>query len=155
MKNFLSSVIIFSFFAISCNPEPLVFSGVQGVKLEDVDIQKGNVAAELGLKIKNPNGFSVTVYSVDLDLILAGVSFGNVTLKDEFNIEKDSESVYPVKINAQLKDIMRSGANIISAVLKKEAKVEVKGTVKAGHGIFKKDFPINFSQENVETLMAD
>jgi hypothetical protein len=33
--------------------------------------------------------------------------------------------------------------------------VEVKGTVKAGHGIFKKDFPINFSQENVETLMAD
>ena len=90
MKNFLSSVIIFSFFAISCNPEPLVFSGVQGVKLEDVDIQKGNVAAELGLKIKNPNGFSVTVYSVDLDWILAGVSFGTVTLKYEFNFENNS-----------------------------------------------------------------
>ncbi|MCX6311360.1 MAG: LEA type 2 family protein [Bacteroidetes bacterium] len=149
MKKYFPFLLIL--FLCGCKLEPIVPSGVENVKIGNVDILGGTVSGELGLKIKNPNKFSVTVYSIDLDVTIAGVPMGHVKMEDKIKIEKNTEAVYPVKINAKLTDILGGIPKILSAISKKQSNVELKGSIKVGSGIFRHTFPININQEKVQT----
>lgn len=137
--------------ASACKVEPITATGVQDVKLNNVDPLKGTVTVDLGLKIKNPNKLAVTVYGVDLDVKLAGASLGKISMDDKVKIEKDTEQVYRVKANAELSDILNSIPKILTAISKKQSTVELKGSIRVGVGIIKKTFPIELKQEKVET----
>jgi LEA14-like dessication related protein len=134
-----------------CRLEPIVPESVQDLKFGKVDLLSGAVDGEFGLKIKNPNNFSVTVYSIELDVTIAGVSMGHAAMTDKFKIEKNTEEVYPVKISATLTDVLGGIPKILSAIKKKQADVVLTGSIKVGSGIFKHTFPINLNQEKVQT----
>jgi hypothetical protein len=76
---------------------------------------------------------------------------GHVKMEDKIKIEKNTEAVYPVKINAKLTDILGGIPKILSAISKKQSNVELKGSIKVGSGIFRHTFPININQEKVQT----
>lgn len=135
-----------------CKLQPIIPSGVQDVKFGNVDMMTGTVNGELGLKINNPNNFAVTVYLIELDVTVAGVSMGHVKLEDKFKIEKNAEAVYPVKITATLADVFNSIPKILTAIQKKQSVVMLTGNIKVGSGIFKHTFPVNINQEKVSTM---
>jgi LEA14-like dessication related protein len=135
-----------------CRLQPIIPSGVQDVKFGNVDMMKGTVNGELGLKINNPNNFAVTVYLIELDVTVAGVSMGHVKLEDKFKIEKNAEAVYPVKISATLTDLINGIPKILAAIQKKQSNVVLTGNIRVGSGIFKHTFPININQEKVSTV---
>jgi LEA14-like dessication related protein len=135
-----------------CRLQPIIPSGVQDVKFGNVDMMKGTVNGELGLKINNPNNFAVTVYLIELDVTVAGVSMGHVKLEDKFKIEKNTEAVYPVKISATLTDLINGIPKILAAIQKKQSNVVLTGNIRVGSGIFKHTFPININQEKVNTV---
>ncbi|MDQ3111412.1 MAG: LEA type 2 family protein [Bacteroidota bacterium] len=134
-----------------CKLKPIIPSGVQGVKFGTVDMMTGTVNGELGLKINNPNNFAVTVYLIELDVTIAGVSMGHVKLEDKFKIEKNAEAVYPVKVSATLTDLINGIPKILAAIQKKQSNVMLTGNIKVGSGIFKHTFPIDINQEKVST----
>src|ERR1044071_6818929 len=123
-----------------CKLQPIIPSGVQDVKFGNVDMMKGTVNGELGLKINNPNNFAVTVYLVELDVTVAGVSMGHVKLEDKFKIEKNTEMVYPVKVSATLTDLINGIPKILAAIQKKQSNLALTGNIRVGSGIFKHTF---------------
>src|ERR1041385_6501905 len=147
MKKFLPLLLIVLF--AGCRLQPIVPTGVQDVKFGTVDFMKGTVNGELGLKINNPNNFAVTVYSIELDVNIAGVSLGHVKLDDQFRIEKNTETVYPVKISATLTDIINGIPKILAAIRQKQSDVSLTGSFRVGSGIFKHTFPVNLNQDKV------
>ncbi len=149
MKKYLPFLLIL--LLSGCKLKPIVPSGVQDVKFGTVDMLTGTVNGELGLKINNPNNFAVTVYLVELDVTIAGISMGHVKLEDKFKIEKNAEAVYPVKILATLTDLIGGIPKILTAIQKKQSTVALTGNIKVGSGIFKHNFPININQEKVST----
>ena len=149
MKKYLPFLLIL--LISGCKLQPIIPSGVQDVKFSNVYIMTGPVNGELGLKINNPNNFAVTVYLIELDVTVAGVSMGHVKLEDKFKIEKNAESIYPVKISATLTDLIGGIPKIIAAIQKKQSNVALTGNIRVGSGIFKHTFPININQEKVST----
>jgi LEA14-like dessication related protein len=150
MKKFLPFLLIV--FLYGCHLEPITPTGIQDLKFGQVDILKGTVDGEMGLKINNPNNFAVTVYSVELDVTIAGISMGHVKMDDKLKIEKNTEAVYPVKINATLTDVLGGIPKILDAIRKKQSKVQLTGSIKVGSGIFKHTFLINLNEEKVQTM---
>ena len=150
MKKYLPFLLIL--LISGCKLKPIIPSGVQDVKFGKIDMMTGNVNGELGLKINNPNNFAVTVYLIELDVNVAGVSLGHVKLEDKFKIEKNAETVYPVKVTATLADVMSGIPKILAAIQKKQSNVVLTGNIRVGSGIFKHTFPININQEKVNTV---
>lgn len=151
MKKFLPFLFLILLTATACKIEPVTATGVQDVKLGNVDPLRGTVTIDLGLKVHNPNKLAVTVYGVDMDVTLAGAPLGKIMMEDKVKIEKDTELVYRVKANAQIRDILTSIPKILTAISKKQSNVELKGTIRAGIGLVKKTFPVELKQEKVET----
>ena len=151
MKKLLPVLALLCILLTACKVEPITATGVQDVKLGNVDPLKGTVTMDMGLKLKNPNHVAVTVYGIDLNVTLNGAPMGVIAMDDKVKIEKDTEMIYRVKANASLTDIINGIPKILSAIAKKESKVEVKGSVRVGVGIFKHTFPIELKQEKVAT----
>ncbi len=151
MKKFLPLVLFISILTTGCKIQPVVPTGVQDVKFGNIDFMKGTVSLDMGLKINNPNRISVTVHGLDLDIAIAGVPLGKVMIVDKFKIEKDTEQVYRVKVNALMTDLINGIPKLLDAIQKKQTNVQVKGWIQVGSGIFKKKFPVNINQEEVTT----
>lgn len=151
MKKLLPLLFFISLFATACKVEPITATGIQDVKLGNVDPLKGTVTMNMGLKLKNPNKMAVTVYGIDLDVTINGAALGHIALADKVKIEKDTEQLYPVKANAKLTDIIAGIPKILGAIAKKQSNVELKGSIKVGVGILRHSFPINVKQEKVQT----
>lgn len=151
MRKLFPLLLLILLTATACKIQPITATGVQDVKLSNIDPLKGTVTVDLGLKIKNPNKLAVTVYGVDLDVTLAGAALGKIIMDEKVKIEKDTEQVYRVKAKAQIRDILNSIPKILTAVSQKQSNVELKGTIRAGVGIIKKTFPVELKQEKVET----
>ncbi|HEU4716682.1 MAG TPA: LEA type 2 family protein [Bacteroidia bacterium] len=150
MKRFRFCVFLFPlFFLSSCKVEPVVPKSVENVKFDRIDPLKGIVVLDMGLRINNPNKFSITVYHLDVDITVGGVPLGKVSMDDKFKIRKDTEEVYPVKVNAQIRDIITGIPKLLAAVQKKQTDVTAKGSIKVGSGIFRKIFPFDIDQKKV------
>ncbi len=149
MKKFLPFLLIL--LISGCKLEPIVPSGVQDVKFGKMDMMSGIVEGTLGLKINNPNKFAVTVYGIELDITVAGVSLGHVKLNDKFKIEKNTETVYPIKVSATMTDLLGGIPKILAAIQKRQSNVTMTGHIRVGSGIFKHTFPININQDKVAT----
>ncbi|CAN5271992.1 hypothetical protein BH09BAC5_BH09BAC5_15850 [soil metagenome] len=149
MKKYLPFLLIL--LISGCKLEPIVPTGVQDVKFGKVDMLTGIINGEVGLKIKNPNNFAVTIYGVDLNVTVAGVALGNVKLEEKFKIEKNTETVYPVKVATTITDLLGGIPKILAAIQKKQSNVSITGSIRVGSGIFKHTFPVNVNQDKVNT----
>jgi LEA14-like dessication related protein len=147
------TVLLFlvALFFSSCGIQPVVPDKVTDVKFSNINFLKGTVTMNMGLQIRNPNNFSITLHGMELAVKVANVSLGTVTVDEKVKILKDTTQVYRVKVNAQLTDLISGIPAILSAISKKETNAEVNGWIKVGVFGLRKKFPVNIKQEKVQT----
>ncbi len=143
--------IVGATFFTSCGLKPVVPNKVTDVKFGKIDFLRGTVVMDMGLQIDNPNKFAINVYGLELDVKVAGVSLGTVTVEDRIKIMKDTQQVYRVNVNAQMTDIITGIPKLLAAISQKETSAEVNGWIKVGVFGMRKKFPVNIKQEKVQT----
>jgi LEA14-like dessication related protein len=118
-------------------------SGVKILKMTD----KG-VDLEIGMKIKNPNGYGFTVYPSTFDIKLSGTDLGLAHLQKKEKVSAHSEDVHTFQISTTFDKLLEGGfANIIGLFSNKNAEIEIKGDLKAGRFLLRKSIPIYRKQK--------
>jgi LEA14-like dessication related protein len=138
-------------FLTSCGIKPVTPNSVTDVKFGTIDILRGTVNMNMGLQINNPNKFAITLYGLELAVKVADVNLGTVTVEDKVKIQKDTQMVYRVNVNAKLTDLINGIPTLLAAISNKQTNAEVTGFVKVGVFGLRKKFPVNINQEAVTT----
>lgn len=150
-KSLFVPILLVALLLTSCGIKPVVPNSVTDVKFGKIDFLKGTVVMDMGLQIDNPNKFSINVYGLELDVKVAGVSLGTVTVEDKIKILKDTQQVYRLNVNAKLTDIIGGIPKILAAISAKTTNAEVNGWIRVGTFGLRKKFPVNIKQQQVQT----
>lgn len=152
MKNL---ALIFSFSCIllltSCGLKPVIPNQVTDVRFGRIDFLRGTIVMNMGLQIDNPNHFAITVHGLELAVKVDSVSLGTVSVDEKIRIEKDTQQVYRVNVNAKLTDVINGIPAILSAIGAKQSCAQVDGWIRVGVFGLKKKFPVAIKQEKVST----
>lgn len=136
------SIIILGLLMGSCKEmEEITVTAVDGFYLNKVDAK--GIDAEIKLKIKNPNAMGFSIYPSNFDIVFSGIRLGKAKLDKRVHIEGKTERVYSFKLKSDMSEL-----NLIDALrllnLQNLGKIEVKGDLKVGKFLIKKDFPVNY-----------
>ena len=133
-KTFLFVFILF--ILSSCFEfEELEFNGVENPKIEKIDGK--NISLNLGVKIFNPNGFSIKVKPSQVDLMVDDQLLAKAYFDDKIKLVRKKEDTYQLALRLELED----GAmfKMLKYALKDKVKVRIVGFVKGSVlGISKK-----------------
>ena len=92
----------------------------------------------------NPNNFGLQLKKFDLDVFIDNNYLGHTTHDQLVSIPKKSEFAIPVKMDVDMKNLVKNGFN---ALVSKEVTLKVVGTIRAGNGTVSKNFPINYEMK--------
>lgn len=139
----LASCLVFS----SCSDfEAVTFSGIENVKI--INLSQQGAEAEITAKIKNPNSIAFTIYQSDLDVMINGINSGKAHLSDNVKIKSKSEEAYIFKIKSEFSTLSLTDLpRLMSIVMSKNVKVELKGNLKVGNFFMKRNHPVDISQD--------
>jgi LEA14-like dessication related protein len=130
--------VVFSFLLTACSsPKELIYQDVKNFKVMEISMQP-----KVGLDVQfyNPNKSGLTLKDGDIDVFINDKFIGKATLDDKFEIDGLDTFLLPVILKADLNNII---PNALSLALNKEVKVKLKGSVKAGRGVFI-SIPVNY-----------
>lgn len=133
-------------FLFSCaGYQDVTFMGIENVKVTSMSQQ--GIEAEITARIKNPNNKSFTIYKSDLDATLNGMNAGKACLSKNVRIKAKSEQTYIFKIKSDFSSLSLAELPKLLAIAKsKNAKVGLKGNLKAGKIFIKKSFPVDMTK---------
>jgi LEA14-like dessication related protein len=121
-------------------------SQISGVKI--LKITDKGIDMEIGMKIKNPNTYSFTIYRSAFDIKLGGTDLGVATLKRKEKVKANSEEVHTFLITTTFDKLIKGGLGSVMALLgSKNAEVEIKGNLKVGKFLIRKSIPIDRKQK--------
>ncbi len=145
MKKYIFFLLCSSIF-ISCGDyQDVTFMGIENVKVTSMSQQ--GVEAEITVRIKNPNNRSFTIYKSDLDATLNGMDAGKANLSKNVRIKANSEQTYIFNIQSDFSSISLNDLPKLMALAKsKNAKIGLKGNLKAGKLFIKKSFPVDIAK---------
>ena len=146
---FLSCFLIVSL--TSCGLKPVVPTRITDVQFGKIDFLRGTIVMNMGLEINNPNNFAITIYGMDLNVKIDSVSLGAVSIEDKIKIQKDTQMVYRVNVQAKLTDVIHGIPTILNAISQKKSNASVDGWIRVGVIGIKKKFPVSIKQEAVQT----
>lgn len=144
MKFAVRVVFLFSLLLIGCaSPKELVYRDVKNFRVMEISLQP-----KVGMDVEfyNPNKTGMTLKDADIDLYVNDLFVGKATLNDKYEVPGLDTFLLPVVMKADLKNVL---PNALSLALNKEVNVKLKGTVKAGRGVF---FTIPINYEGVQEL---
>lgn len=128
---------IFILFSLaSCHSyKEVSVSGIESFSIKKLD--KKEMTAEIGVKVKNPNDFGFTVYSGKADIYLAKMKLGNARLEKKVRIPAQSSGTYFLLLRVSFDKInLQDIINNFS--FNNLAKMKIDGHIKAGKFIFRK-----------------
>ncbi len=145
MKNILA-IILCSFLLSSCGEfKEVTFSGIESMKLTKISQQ--GAEAEMVIKIKNPNKTAFKIYKSDFDVTLNGITGGKASLADNVKIKANSEQSYTFKIKSDFSSISLSDLpKLMSLASSKSIRIGLKGNLKVGKLLLKKNYPVELSE---------
>ena len=144
MKRFFFLSII-ALLGVSCNMQPIEIGKVESTKIISLN-QKG-IEVELGVKIKNPNGFGFKIYESDLNVTVNGTPMGKAELKNNVKIKANSDEVHLFTIKSNFSNLLSGGLGALFTLSQsKSLDVAVKGEIKAGNFFMKKKYPVDLKQ---------
>jgi LEA14-like dessication related protein len=137
--------IFFLFVLVSCKPfQDLSLKSVEGFYFKK--ISKEGIDAELKLKLQNPNTVGFTIYPSEFDIIFSGIRLGKAKLDKKVKIKGNSEQDYTFNLQSNLADL-----NLLDIVKLLNAdnigKIEIKGDLKVGKFLFRRSYPINYTDK--------
>lgn len=117
--------------AASCgNPKDLEYVDVKGMAIKEISMTP---LVELEVAFYNPNKHGMTMKDADMDLYINEQKVGHAELMKSYDVPALDTFILPVSLHADMKKVL---PNALSLLLNKEVDVELKGTVKAGRGVF-------------------
>ena len=146
MKKYICLLLIPFLLLTSCGEyQDVTFMGIESVNVTSMS-QKG-IEADIVARIKNPNNTSFTIYKSDLDATLNDMNAGKASLSKNVRIKANSEQTYTFKVKSDFSSLSLAELPKLLAMAKsKNAKVGLKGNLKAGKLFIKKSFPVDISK---------
>jgi LEA14-like dessication related protein len=129
-------------------PKDLVFKDFKNLTVDKLSF--AGAALKVDLVYYNPNNISLQLNRTDLDIFVDSTFLGHSSQDVQIAIPKKSEFTLPLKVDLDVKNLLKNG---ISALLKKDVKVRMLGSVKIGKGGVYKSFPVDYtSVQNLSLL---
>ena len=132
-------VTIVLFFSACTEPSPLVFKGLQSIKIEKASFGKNSFKAEFAYQ--NPNRFGLVLNKLDCNVFINDQLFTQYKLDTNFTIPANAEFVLPATIEIELSSLLKNSVDIL---FNKPMKIGIKGNATISKGMFTKTIPINF-----------
>jgi len=130
---------IILFFSACAEPSPLIFKGVQSIKIEKASLGKNSFTAEFSYQ--NPNRFGLVLNKLDCNVYINDQLFTQYKLDTNFTIPANAAFVLPANMEIELSSLLKNSVDIL---LNKPMKVGIKGNATISKGLFTKTIPINF-----------
>ncbi len=127
------------FFSACAEPSPLIFKGVQSIKIEKASFGKNSFKAEFAYQ--NPNGFGLVLNKLDCNVFINDQLFTQYKLDTNFTIPANAEFVLPATMEIELGSLLKNSVDIL---FNKPMKIGIKGTATISKGMFTKTVPIEF-----------
>jgi len=143
-KSFMKSttyllLAVILFFASCVDPSPLVFKGVQSIKIEKASLGKNSFQAEFAYQ--NPNRFGLVLNKLDCNVFINDQLFTQYKIDTNFIIPANAQFVLPAKMEIELSSLLKNSVDIL---FNNPMKIGIKGNATISKGIFTKTIPINF-----------
>lgn len=149
MKNLAFAIIAIILFA-SCsnNLKDPVFKGIENVKINELGA--GESAVTLDIRYHNPNNFKGRLKKAEGDAWVDSTYLGHFIVDSSVNIPANSEFLVPVKLAIDMDKILRHS---LTAFLKEEVWLRIKGNARAGKSGFYRNFGLNYQgMQNLKQL---
>ncbi|NBT07925.1 MAG: hypothetical protein EBS98_03905 [Chitinophagia bacterium] len=130
---------IILFFSSCAEPKPLVFKGVQSIKIEKASFGKNIFKAEF--TYQNPNSFGLVLNKLDCNVYINDELFTQYTLDTNFSIPSNAEFALPATMEIELSSLLKNSVDIL---FNNPMKIGIKGNATISKGFFTKNIPINF-----------
>ncbi|MEO6884361.1 MAG: LEA type 2 family protein [Bacteroidia bacterium] len=146
-KYFFSAIFLLSLFLFSsCNDfQPVIITGIDSVTI--LQANKDGISAEIGVRIKNPNTTSFTVYSSDLNVQLNDMQLGTAHLSEKVTIPANAEDTRVFKVKTDFSKISLTDLlSLLPMLGGGNNTVVLKGEIKAGKFFYRKTFPVDVSK---------
>ncbi|MCC7302155.1 MAG: LEA type 2 family protein [Bacteroidia bacterium] len=132
-------------FLAGCKVAPVYISKIEGSKI--IKLDKTGVKAEVFLRIKNPNSMGFKIHRTAFDCELNDIPVGKAYLKKKIRVKANSDDVHTFVIESDFSKLgLKELALILNLATAKSVKVHVKGNVKVGKFLLRKEFPIDVTQ---------
>lgn len=133
----LFAVILF--FTACSEPSPLVFKGVQSIKIEKASLGKNSFQADFAYQ--NPNHFGLVLNKLNCEVFINDQLFTQYKLDSNFAIPANAQFVLPAQMEIELSSLLKNSVDIL---FNNPMKIGIKGNATISKGIFTKTIPINF-----------
>lgn len=138
----ICSVLLLS----SCSYEPVELKEVSS--LEIVKMNPDSISVKVGVILRNPNNYKITLTDPDLDLYINNNLIGKAIFEDKLVLEKDTTKLYVVPVsagfNGKYTNLLISS---LGGLLGGKMTVKGEGTVVGKAFLFKKTVPFEFEEE--------
>jgi LEA14-like dessication related protein len=133
----LFAVILF--FTACSEPSPLVFKGVQSIKIEKASLGKNRFQADFAYQ--NPNHFGLVLNKLNCEVFINDQLFTQYNLDSNFAIPANAQFILPAQMEIELSSLLKNSVDIL---FNNPMKIGIKGNATISKGIFTKTIPINF-----------
>lgn len=127
-----------------------VYKDVVIINLENVNVKKlsaDGVVAEVFLRVKNPNKYSISIVDADLNIAVNGKELGKAAISEKIKLPKNSEMTHRITIESNFEKL---GSGVIAALatvfLTNTIKLGVNGTITARALFVRKKIKVDFNQ---------
>lgn len=139
-------LLSFSFLFNSCEVVPVEIISIDAIKL--TKINKDGVELALTMTLKNTNNIAFTVTGADLQGDLGGMKIGEIKIKNNVRIPKNSEKAHEFKMTAKIDELIGGGIGALTGLLSKGGPLlKIKGNLKVRSFLVPRRFPIEFSKK--------
>lgn len=145
-KSLLPLCVVLTAVFVSCgNLKDPEMKGIENVKLNKLGLKESTIY--LDIHYFNPNNFRFKLKSAEGDAWVDGNPLGHFNMDSLIHIMPKADFRIPVKL---VMDMTHFTQNMATAFSGKQVTLKVKGSARAGKGIFSINYPIDF--EGKESL---
>lgn len=146
MRHYLLLCVSLIFFGSCMIYKDVELVGVKNVKLNQFSLK--GIEAEVSLRVKNPNGYKITIVDSDLDIILNGKPFGKAKIKENVVLKKKSDEVHKITIKSKVGSVAQGAlSSLLGLLTQKAVNVRLKGDIKAKALVISKKIPIDIEEK--------
>jgi pseudouridine synthase len=99
------------FFSACAEPSPLVFKGVQSIKIDKASLGKNSFKAEFAYQ--NPNSFGLVLNKLDCNVYINDQLFTQYKLDTNFTIPANAEFLLPANMEIELSSLLKNSVDIL------------------------------------------
>jgi len=145
MKNLTLFSLLIVFLAGCVSYEEVEMMEVTNIGIKDIN--QGKIEIAVGMRIKHPNTYKISVVDSDLDLYMDGKKSGKAHIKEKVTLPKKSSDVHNFTVVAKMDNILSSGLPALAGILANGGiNIKVKGAIKGRAKSISKTFPVEFSK---------